>query len=493
MKQRNIQQTLSILGIVVLLSVSSAASAGGRMSERAKEVLANRPLNMVELIVTYHQAPGPNERANVTNNGGQIRHEFNLIKGHAITVPAQAAKALENNPNVARVSNDEPVGVMATRPAESLPSPILTAFPGLDQSPYTGAGISVAVIDSGMRSHPDKKPSAKEAFGYSKTDDKYGHGNHVAGIIAGTGDHSEGPYRGVAPNADIIALRVLDDYGQGLTSDVIAALDWVVANRAEHNIRIANLVTGAPGCRSRCRRPAGAGCGGRSWDVGVVVVCSAGNAGRDGYGTITSPGNSRKVITVGSVTTWGDTDVSNDMVSTFSSRGPTRIDRFVKPDLITHGNRVISANADKSWLDSKHAENLIQVPGAKYCRILAALRQQHVRRRGQRRRGPDVGKGPEPYPGHHQGTADALGHQGRLLRRVRYRCRHAGYPGGPGGNAHRESGALTPGGPRRGEWPDGIRRDRHPVGSPPVGLGLPLVRRLSLERRWGGRGRLSLE
>ena len=226
MKLRNIQQTVSILGIVALLSVSSAASAGGRLSERAKEVLANRPLDMVELIVTYRQAPGPNDRASVVNNGGHIRHEFKLIKGHAITVPAQAAKALENNPNVERVSNDEPVDVMATKPAKSLPSPILTAFPGLEQSPYTGAGIGVAVIDSGMRSHPDKKPTISMAFGYSKTDDKYGHGNHVAGIIAGTGDHSQGPYRGVGPNADISSLRVLDENGQGRASEGSAALGW---------------------------------------------------------------------------------------------------------------------------------------------------------------------------------------------------------------------------------------------------------------------------
>ena len=101
------------------------------------------------------------------------------------------------------------------------------------------------------------------------------------------------------------------------------------------------------------------------WDSGITVVVAAGNFGRDGNMTITSPGNARKVITVGSVTTWGDSDPGNDIISTFSSRGPTLGDHIVKPDLVTPGNRLISINADRSYLESNHPERLIKAPGAK--------------------------------------------------------------------------------------------------------------------------------
>lgn len=79
-----------------------------------------------------------------------------------------------------------------------------------------------------------------------KTEDKYGHGNHVAGIIAGDGDHSDGPYRGIAPDAFVVNLRVLDDYGVGFISDVIAALDWVRENKEQYYIRVGNLSLGHP-------------------------------------------------------------------------------------------------------------------------------------------------------------------------------------------------------------------------------------------------------
>ena len=94
---------------MLTLAASFTVSAQGRLSARAQEVLEKHPHEMVDLIVTYRQRPGANDRAKVKAHGGQLRHEFQLIPGHAIRVPAHAVHALQNNPNVARISYDEPV------------------------------------------------------------------------------------------------------------------------------------------------------------------------------------------------------------------------------------------------------------------------------------------------------------------------------------------------------------------------------------------------
>ncbi len=177
--------------------------------------------------------------------------------------------------------------------------------------------------------------------------DPFGHGTHVAGLIAGNGNASNSQQRGIATSADIVSLRVLDDQGRGNTSDVIAALDWILANGASHGIEVVNLSLGKAVEESVVDDPL-VQAAEAAWDAGFVVVASAGNYGRDGNFTITSPGNSPKLITVGSLTDEETTDLSDDYVSSYSSRGPTLFDHFVKPDLLAPGNRVvfpIAANA----------------------------------------------------------------------------------------------------------------------------------------------------
>ena len=150
--------------------------------------------------------------------------------------------------------------------------------------------------------------------------DPFGHGTHVAGVLAGDGNASYGLHTGVAPGAPIVSVRVLDAAGRGDASDVIAGLDWVLDNAAPRT-------SGWSTCRSaghrrerRHRSPGGGG--GAALGRGIVVVCSAGNYGSGGNFTITSPGNSPKVITVGSITDSGTgADFTDDYVSTFSSHG----------------------------------------------------------------------------------------------------------------------------------------------------------------------------
>jgi serine protease AprX len=153
-------------------------------------------------------------------------------------------------------------------------------------------------------------------------------------------------------------VRVLDANGAGRTSDVIAALNWVLNNRETYGIRVLNLSLGHPVYEPAEQDPLVQAVD-SVWDAGVVVVCSAGNSGRDGHGTISSPCNSRKVITVGALNDRNTIESSDDTVTTYSSRGPTRLDLVAKPDILAPGNRIVSARAAGSQLDDLYPERRV--------------------------------------------------------------------------------------------------------------------------------------
>lgn len=237
----------------------------------------------------------------------------------------------------------------------------LAAVPGV-----TGQGIGVAIVDSGIASHAAlaNKVVANVSFvtGDSSTADAYGHGTHVAGIIAGQAGASSAVTSlydgGIAPGAQLVNVRVLGADGTGYTSDVIAGIDWVIANRARYNIRVMNLSLGHPVAESCLTDPLCEAVA-RAVGAGIVVVASAGNDGEtlEGapiLGGITSPGNSPFAITVGALNTWGTVDRSDDSVTSYSSRGPTKFDLAVKPDLAAPGNRIISLEADHAYLANEY-------------------------------------------------------------------------------------------------------------------------------------------
>ena len=175
--------------LVALGAIQPAAAHPPAVSDRALEVIQSRGADKVDLILQYRGKPSEADADQARGKGASVRKELGLINGHAISVPAQAALKLLDNPNVKAVSVDEPltaayytvgsssVGSSTT----SVPTAVLHAYPGLTTLPWDGTGIRVAVIDSGMRSHPDGKPIAKQSFvAGEKEDDNFGHGNHVA-------------------------------------------------------------------------------------------------------------------------------------------------------------------------------------------------------------------------------------------------------------------------------------------------------------------------
>jgi serine protease AprX len=227
----------------------------------------------------------------------------------------------------------------------------------------SGKNIGVAVVDSGISAHTalGQKVAYSKSFvtGDPNVNDVYGHGTHIAGIIAGSPTYVTPLYTGgIAPDASLINLRVLGNDGTGLTSDVIDGVEWAVNNRQQYNIRVINLSLGHAVMEPSTTDPLCLAVA-DAVNNGIVVVAAAGNAGKtpDGHmvlGSIASPGNSPLALTVGALNTWGTVNRADDSVTTYSSRGPTRFELVVKPDIAAPGNKIVSLQAKGSYLPTMY-------------------------------------------------------------------------------------------------------------------------------------------
>jgi serine protease AprX len=309
-------------------------------------------------------------RSLIQSTGGTPGRDLPIIEGVAAEVPNSALAALTNDPLVRRVALDRLLFGALNRAAVSVGAAAVRQELGLD-----GSSIGVAIIDSGVTAwHDDltdpELPGSQrvDAFvdfvnGRTTAYDDYGHGTHVAGIIAGNGRDSNGARAGIAPGARLVVLKVLDGSGRGRISDVIAALGYVVEHKDEFNIRVVNLSIGA-GVFESYESDLLTQAARRVVDSGIVVVAAAGNSGRDQqgrtqYGAITAPGNAPWVLTVGAASSMGTISRSDDVVAGFSSRGPTAVDRIAKPDLVAPGVGIVSLSDPSSFLSSARSGSLL--------------------------------------------------------------------------------------------------------------------------------------
>lgn len=200
----------------------------------------------------------------------------------------------------------------------------------------SGKKIGIACLDTGAFPHMDFEGRIWAFRDFVNNRrlpyDDNGHGTHVLGILGGSGKASNGRYRGMAPDCGLIPLKVLDSRGNGNKENVIQALSWIEKNREKYGIRIVNISVGTTHHERHDDLIAAVE---KVWDCGLIVVAAAGNMG-PGQGSVTAPGSSRKIITVGS----SDMLVKNQGIS---GRGPTR-DCVSKPDIVTPGNEIISCS-----------------------------------------------------------------------------------------------------------------------------------------------------
>jgi serine protease AprX len=304
--------------------------------------------------------PGADLSADYLKYGGKRGRKLNIVSGELIELPNRMLRKLADNPNVLSMHHDRAIGSDMNRAAVVSGARAVQELLG-----YDGAGIGVAVIDSGITAwHDDLTYQGSNKLvkvvggqrlvkfvdfvnGRTTPYDDNGHGSHVAGIILGNGYDTQGARAGIAPAANLVSLKVLDARGGGYISDVIAALDWAVVNKAAYNIRVINLSVGASVSESYttdllCLAAK------RAVDAGIVVVTAAGNlgnnpiTGKPQYGGITAPGNAPWVLTVGGYSHEGTLTRNDDKMAPYSSRGPTARDFLAKPDVVATGTGIVS-------------------------------------------------------------------------------------------------------------------------------------------------------
>jgi serine protease AprX len=345
MRRNGLSATLFILlALLTAALVAPMPAAAGKNLRRKLDP---------SLIAMLARTRNPNARFHVivlgrnldgarTDAGAGIRHRLHAIRGEAITVKAGKLLELAGSDGVLRVVPDRPMLPDTIGTPVSFPS-LTTLYPGIIgmqnvwNGGYTGAGIGIAVLDSGVQAGPDFGTRLTQVLlpGQTATGDAYGHGTFVAGVAAGSSP--DGRYVGVAPGAKVYGIRVAGS-DSVLSSDVIAGLDWVLANHLLYNIRVVNISLSEAATSSYLADPLDTALE-RVWQNGVTVVVSSGNRGA---GAISyAPANDPYAITVGATDTNDTATVSDDTVASFSSSGTTQ-DGYVKPEILAPGRKILS-------------------------------------------------------------------------------------------------------------------------------------------------------
>ena len=213
----------------------------------------------------------------------------------------------------------------------------------------TGENVTVAVMDTGIVSHPDfdnRILAFKDCIGQrSALYDDNGHGTHVAGILAGNGGLSQNrKYCGIAPKTNLIIIKVLDKNGNGNTANVVAGVDWLLKNKEKYKIRLLNISVGMLKNAGGKEKQELLEAVEAVWDAGIMVVTAAGNNGPR-ENSVTIPGISRKVLTVGSMDDRTDETGTYIGKDGYSGVGPTDC-CIMKPEILAPGTNLMSCCMD---------------------------------------------------------------------------------------------------------------------------------------------------
>jgi serine protease AprX len=303
---------------------------------------------------------------------GTVTDRLPIINGLGADMRAAAAMKLTADPSVRNVSLNARVKPQDNgwwgwgNGSSGRPDPraLGTAYPlsiRADRAWYrghTGQGVGVAVVDTGIAGDlPDFQVSQGNTSsrvvasavvnpGANSAGDGFGHGTHIAGIIGGDGgnrsssDPLDGKYMGVAPDANLINVKIADDQGNASVLDVIDGLQFVVDHQNDYNIRVVNLSLSSTDPQSYTTDPLDAAVE-ATWNSGVVVVAAAGNLGTAPDAVNYAPANDPYAITVGGVEDQGTRTTSDDSLASWSSRGTTQ-DGFGKPDVVAPGAHIVS-------------------------------------------------------------------------------------------------------------------------------------------------------
>jgi serine protease AprX len=351
-----------IVGFVLFATAAEAGQHHARLSKDLESRITAARGELTTVIVS-----GTDEDVQILAERYGAVFKKSLRGGGVLEVTGGQLEALADDPSVDHLSGDARVQRMSVTTETTGATQVWSGIAGLNG--YTGQGIGVVVIDSGVASHEALKGRVAAELDFtgkhSSVVDRYGHGTHVAGIVAGNADVE---YPGIAPGAHIVSLRVLDEDGSGDTSDVINAIDWAIENKARYALRIINLSLGHPVFESYRDDPM---CHAvqRAVDAGMVVVAAAGNMGKtdDGrpiVGAVNAPGSCPPALTVAALNTLGTVQRSDDVMASYSSRGPTYIDGVLKPDIAAPGNKIAGPAAPGAYITQTYPERIVSGEGS---------------------------------------------------------------------------------------------------------------------------------
>ena len=356
--------TAAALSFACALAFASTASAQGRRYPKMdrdleRAAIAGNKNHKTTVIVTLE--PGadlPGDLQKFSRFG-----RLNGVEAHVLDMPDDQLKNVANLSQATHVHADAVVHGLDFRTNVTSGSFFVNRFGG------TGAGVTVAVLDSGVANVDDLPASTVKFFkdfvnNKPQRYDDFGHGTHVAGIIAGNGKDSNGRQAGVAPGAQLVVLKVLDANGNGTVANVVAALDWLATFGSRFQVRVVNLSFGARPDDDPDHDPLALAAK-TLVRQGMVVVAAAGNDGEhDGkkvWGGIPSPADAPWVLTVGASSSLGTLSRKDDQVAHFSSRGPA-LGRIAKPDIVASGVGIVSTIEKGRLLSAAIPKAVLKVP-----------------------------------------------------------------------------------------------------------------------------------
>ena len=360
---RTIAVLLAAFMIGAAILASHTAAAPTRLQRIADPGLVTEatknPDGQVSVIVREVNPSSETAERLVRAVGGHITHELPIVGGFSAILPAKALNPLAKSRAVSHLWSDARVHMNDMNMSKfdtMAPNTLWQSFIKLPQVTQDGTGVTVAVLDTGIIQSPDfgNRIMASVDFTHEADGvDHYGHGTHMAGIIAGSGLASGGKWTGVAKGANLVSVKVAPTDGSTDVSVVIAGLQWIITNRALYGIRVLNLSFGTDSLQPYAVDPLDYAVE-QVWNSGVLVVAAAGNRGNNS-GTINKPGDDPFVLTVGAMDGAGTLGKLNDMVMGFSSRGPTQ-DGLDKPDLVAPGVTIVSVRDPGSTVDTYHSD-----------------------------------------------------------------------------------------------------------------------------------------
>jgi serine protease AprX len=364
-----------LLGVAVGIALLAGAACTGASSTPAVSDTAKihpsvlraadaQPSSLLPLIVREATPRSDAAERLVEGLGGTVTHDLSIIGSFSAKLPGAKLGSLLASSHVTKVWGDARIqmldddGVLddgtdeydAVRPNRVWQKAIKLS----DDRPYKGSGVTVAMLDTGIWPVPDLAGRILASADFTAEGDgldRYGHGTHMAGIIAGNGTSSGGTWTGVAPKANLVSVKVAGADGSTDVSVVIAGLQWIVAHRQTYKIRVLNLSFGTDSKQSYLVDPLNYAVE-QAWFSGIFVVTAAGNGGPD-PATINKPADDPYVVSIGAANLSNTSDRSDDYVADFSSRGPTP-HNIAKPDLLAPGISIVSNRVLGSTVDIGH-------------------------------------------------------------------------------------------------------------------------------------------